>query len=93
MIKLKVIGEVQTRTVNRQDGSSFQVREQPVVILRPGEEYPDKGVISVEDSHPGWEVGKEYWLHPDSFYFDRYGKLAIKRAPVLQLVGAKQAAA
>jgi hypothetical protein len=93
-IRIKVIGEVKERRFQGNDGKTWVFREQEVVLLkRPDEEYPDKGRIGIRDDHPGWEVGKTYALLPDSFYFDRYGKLMLSGTPDLQLIPASRAKA
>lgn len=63
------------RTItSRRDGRQFQVREQRAAVFRPGEQYPDKFLLTIwDESQLPYEAGEYIWDVQSDIRMGRYG--------------------
>ena len=75
--ELKV--EIQSTEVDEFSGTSkagrpFHIRKQQAYLFRPGEQYPDRFQVRLEDNQPPYTPG-HYMVDMSSVRVSRYGEL------------------
>lgn len=92
MIRIE-IETVKTSTrsgTSQRTGNAYSITEQPALLFREGERYPDKISITLADGQGAYPVG-QYTLDDSSFSVSRFGGLEVR--PVLKPVPAQQRSA
>lgn len=70
--------EVQNRAgTSQRTGKQYSINEQTAYVHRQGQPYPEKIKVTLGDQQQPYAVGN-YDLHPDSYYVDKFGSLAVR---------------
>lgn len=82
---MTIIIEIVSNAVRNRSGTSgkgkpYSIDEQEAYVHKPGQAYPDKIRLTLDKGQQPYQPGN-YDLHPESFYTDRFGALAVR--PVL----------
>tara|TARA_B100001146_G_C16069620_1_gene385845 strand:- start:468 stop:743 length:276 start_codon:yes stop_codon:yes gene_type:complete len=62
---------------SKRTGQPYSIREQNGYMHKKGTPYPEKIKITLGDNDAPYQPGN-YTLHPESFFVDRFGSLAVR---------------
>lgn len=83
---MSIMIEITDTTVQNRSGTSgrtgknYSINEQTAYVHKPGQTYPEKIKINLENGQAPYAQGN-YNLAPGSFYIDKFGSLAVR--PIL----------
>ncbi len=92
MIKI----EIQNPTVENVAGTSsrtgkpFSFNKQEAYAHIPGQHYPQRIELTLEDNSTGYPAGN-YTIQPESLYVDRFGRLQLGQLKLKPIKGAQAA--
>ena len=79
MLKVQVFeGPHEISGVSKKTGRPYSMRKQNVHVTLPGERFPVRVEIGVEDNEAGYTPG-DYMLSPESFFLGEHNSLRLGR--------------